>query len=35
MADEQLDLIRQYCDTSGIRLSSDKKKLLCKRDLPK
>jgi len=30
MADEQLDLIRQYCDTSGIRLSSDKKKLLCK-----
>ena len=30
MADEQLDLIRQYCDTSGIRLSSDKKDLLCK-----
>ena len=30
MADEQLDLIRQYFDTSGVRLSSSKKDLLCK-----
>ena len=29
MANYQLDLIRQYCDTTGIRLSSNEKDLLC------
>ena len=30
MADYQLNLIRQYCDTTGIRLSGSEKDLLCK-----
>lgn len=29
MSNSQLDLIRQYCDTTGIRLSSYEKNLLC------
>ena len=30
MPDYQLDLIRRYCDTTGIRLSRYEKDLLCK-----
>ena len=30
MPSDQLNLIRQYCDTTGIRLSSYEKDLLCK-----
>ena len=30
MTNSQLDLIRQYCDTTGIRLSSAEKDLLCR-----
>ena len=30
MSNYQLDLIRQYCDTTGIRLSGYEKELLCK-----
>ena len=30
MKSNQLDLIRQYCDTTGIRLSGSEKDLLCK-----
>lgn len=30
MPGSQLDLIRQYCDTTGIRLSSAEKDILCK-----
>ena len=30
MKSSQLDLIRQYCDTTGIRLSGSEKDLLCK-----
>ena len=30
MASDQLNLIRQYCNTSGIRLRSEDKDLLCK-----
>ena len=30
MPDYQLQLIRQYCDTSGMRLSNVAKELLCK-----
>ena len=30
MPNNQLDLIKQYCDTSGIRLSSTDKQILCK-----
>lgn len=29
MGNNQLDLIRQYCDTSGVHLSSSEKDLLC------
>ncbi|HAE44157.1 MAG TPA: hypothetical protein DCG37_01000 [Lachnospiraceae bacterium] len=29
MQNNQLDLIRQYCDTTGIRLSAAEKDLLC------
>ena len=30
MANEQLDLIRKYCDTAGTHLTSSEKDLLCK-----
>ena len=30
MSDYQLDLIREYCDTAGMRLSGSEKDLLCK-----
>ena len=30
MPNDQLNLIRQYCDTTGIRLSSYEKDLLCR-----
>ena len=30
MPSSQLELIRQYCDTTGIRLSSEEKNLLCR-----
>ena len=30
MADDRLALIRQYCDTSGVRLNDEEKDILCK-----
>ena len=30
MPNDQLNLIRQYCSTTGVRLSSTEKELLCK-----
>ncbi len=30
MADDRLELIRQYCDTTGVRLNDEEKDILCK-----